>query len=423
MKCTFLDEMQGRLLGNCYFVWCKFLEMFKKIGPGVLVAAAFIGPGTITACTIAGVSFGYALLWAMLLSILATMVLQGMAARLGIITQKGLADVIKEELNSKWLKTLAIIIILGAILVGNAAYEAGNIGGATLGLEAMFGTKHLKMYPFIIGFFAFVLLWFGSYKALEKIFIVLIALMSLSFVVTAILTKPNVIAVFKGLLVPSTPAGSILNIIALVGTTIVPYNLFLHASLVNEKWKLKSDLKTARLDTLLSIGLGGVVSLCVIIAAAAIPSKEVKSVMDLVLGLEPLFGDTARYFMGTGLFAAGITSSITAPLAAAYVSNSCFGWNADLKDWRFRSVWISILLIGVFFLSFEIKPIEVIQFAQVANGVLLPAIAVLLVWMVNKKSVMGEFKNTLTQNCIGYFIVAFTLFLGLKSIFKVLGWY
>ncbi|WP_350285667.1 Nramp family divalent metal transporter [uncultured Croceitalea sp.] len=395
--------------------------MFKKIGPGVLVAAAFIGPGTITACTIAGVGFGYALLWALLFSVIATMVLQEMAARLGIITQKGLAKVIKEQLRTPLIRTIVIIVVLGAILIGNAAYEGGNIGGAVLGLEALLGTTYHKIYPFVIGAIAFLLLWLGSYKVLEKVFLVLIFLMSLSFVITALLTKPEISELLSGLFIPNLPSNSILTVIALVGTTVVPYNLFLHASLVNEKWKLKSDLKTARWDTILSIGLGGLVSMAIVVAATAIPVDSVTSVMDLVLGLEPLFGSMARYFMGLGLFAAGITSSITAPLAAAYVANSCFGWNAKLKDWRFRTVWIFVLAIGVLFLTFDIKPIEIIKFAQVANGILLPVIAILLVWIVNKTEVMGKHKNTLVQNVLGFLIVAFTLFLGGKSIIKVFG--
>lgn len=396
--------------------------MFKKIGPGVLIAAAFIGPGTIAACTIAGVKFGYALLWAMLFSILATMILQEMAARLGLVTQKGLADAIKSELTLKWVRNTIITIILGAILVGNAAYEAGNIGGATLGMEALFGESYTALYPFVIGILAFALLWLGSYKALEKVFVGLIFLMSISFIITAILTKPNLMDVAKGLFVPTIPNDGLLMVIALVGTTVVPYNLFLHASLVNEKWKSKYDLKTARWDTLLSIGLGGMVSMAIVIAAAAIPRDDVKGAMDLVLGLEPLFGDTARYFMGIGLFAAGITSSITAPLAAAYVANSCFGWNAGLKDWRFRLVWLIILIVGVLFLSLDFKPIEVIQFAQIANGILLPVIAILLVWMVNRSRVMGAYKNNMFQNILAYAIVAIALLLGIKSILKVLGW-
>ena len=395
--------------------------MFKKIGPGVLVAAAFIGPGTVTACTLAGVEFGYALLWTMLLSIFATVVLQEMSARLGIITQRGLADVIKQELRMPWLRVLVIAIILVAIVIGNAAYEAGNIGGATLGLEAIFGSIYTSIYPFIIGGLAFLLLYMGSYKALEKIFVSLVLVMSISFLLTAIITRPNIAEIAKGLFVPTMPSGSLLTVIALVGTTVVPYNLFLHASLVSEKWKSKDDLSSAKRDTLVSIALGGLVSMSIIIAATAIPGDEVAGVMDLAKGLEPLYGESAKYCMGIGLFAAGVTSAITAPLAAAYVVNSCFGWKADLKDIRFKSVWIIILGLGVFFLSFNIKPIEIIKFAQVANGILLPFIAIFLLWIVNRSSVMGKFRNTFIQNVFGVLIIALAVFLGGKSIFKVLG--
>jgi NRAMP (natural resistance-associated macrophage protein)-like metal ion transporter len=393
--------------------------MFKKIGPGVLVAAAFIGPGTVTACTLAGVGFGYALLWAMLISVIATIVLQEMSARLGIITQNGLADAIKNELKTPWIRFLMLSMVLLAIVVGNAAYEAGNIGGAALGMDALFGDEYSQYYPIIIGSLAFLLLFFGNYKALEKVFVTLVIIMSLSFLLTALITKPDILALLKGLFVPSIPDGSVLTIIALVGTTIVPYNLFLHASLVSEKWKSKEFLQTARKDTFISIALGGIVSMAIVIAASNIPGKEITNVLDLAKGLEPLYGNSATYFMGIGLFAAGVTSAITAPLAAAYVANSCFGWNAGLKDVKFRIVWIFILGLGVFFLFFGIKPIEVIRFAQVANGILLPVIAIFLVWMTNKKSVMGEYGNTRLQNMLGWGIIILAIILGAKSIFKV----
>ncbi len=395
--------------------------MFKKIGPGVLVAAAFIGPGTVTACTLAGVEFGYALLWAMLLSIIATIVLQEMSARLGIITQRGLADVIKEELKTPWVRYIVIGVILGAIVIGNAAYEAGNIGGAALGMEAIFGQSFIDYYPLFIGISAFALLYFGSYKVLEKALVSLVIVMSLSFLVTAIITKPNIVEILKGMFVPSMPENSILTVIALVGTTVVPYNLFLHASLVSEKWKSKEDLKDAKRDTFISITLGGLVSMAIIVAASTIPNKEISSVMDLAKGLEPLYGDSAKYFMGIGLLAAGVTSAITAPLAAAYVVNSCFGWKAGLKDVKFKMVWMVILGLGVFFLSFDIKPIEVIKFAQVANGILLPVIAIFLLWIVNRVSVMGAYKNTVSQNILGLVIITLAVILGAKSILKVFG--
>ena len=392
--------------------------MFKKLGPGVLVAAAFIGPGTVTACTLAGVDFGFNLLWAMLLSIIATFILQEMSARLGIVTQKGLADVIKQELHNPIIRNSVIALIFSAIIIGNASYEAGNIGGATLGMEALFGTNYSSLYPFVLGGLAFVLLHLGSYKALEKVFIVLVLIMSLSFVMTAILTKPNMWELLKGLLVPSVPKNGILTIIALVGTTVVPYNLFLHAALVSEKWKSKDDLNLAKRDTMVSIILGGLVSISIIISAAAINSLEVNNVMGMAKALEPLYGSAALYFLGIGMFAAGITSSITAPLAAAYVANSCFGWNAGLKDFKFRMIWMVILFLGV---SFGIKPIEIIKFAQITNGLLLPIIAVFLLWVVNRVGVMGKYKNTWSQNVFGLLIILLSVVLGAKSILTVIG--
>nr|WP_298998990.1 Nramp family divalent metal transporter [uncultured Allomuricauda sp.] len=395
--------------------------MLKKIGPGILVAAAFVGPGTITICTIAGVKFGFALIWALLVSIVCTIILQEMAGRIGVLTQKGLVDVIGSQLTKKWTKNLVLGIVLAAILIGNAAYEAGNIGGATLGLNAIFEMPLVfPIYPLLVGFLAFGILWFGSYKSLEKIFMGLVGMMGLCFVIAAILTKPSLIEIVKGAFVPTLPEQSVLTIVALVGTTVVPYNLFLHASLVREKWGSEKDLSLMRWDTLVSVGVGGLVSIAIIITAAAADLDNVTNAVDMAKAMEPLFGKMALYFMGLGLLLAGITSAITAPLAAAYVASSCFGWKDGMKDPKFRLIWISILFLGVFFLSFDIKPIQVIQFAQVANGVLLPIMAVLLLWMVNQKKVMGSHVNKPIQNVVGVLIVLFAIFLGVKSIFKVL---
>ena len=396
--------------------------MFKKIGPGVLVAAAFVGPGTITMCTLAGASFGYALLWALLVSVIATIVLQGMAGRIGLISQSGLVGVVREELQTPWVRNIVIAIVLGAILVGNAAYEAGNIGGATLGLEQLLPYSQVKSFlPAIMGGIIFILLWFSNYKALEKIFVALVGIMGVSFVVCAIITQPSLGEIVKGMFVPKLPENGLLTVIALVGTTVVPYNLFLHASLVKEKWKSKSDLKAVNWDTLISIGLGGLVSMAILVTAAAAPISQIDDALDMAKALEPLFGEMAFLFMSMGLLAAGITSAITAPLAAAYVAASCFGWEGGMQHKKFKAVWATVLLCGVVFLSFHIQPIEVIQFAQLANGVLLPVMAILLLWVVNKKSVMGEHRNSVVQNVFGAAIVLFSIFLGAKSIFKVIG--
>jgi manganese transport protein len=402
-------------------------NIFKNIGPGTLVAAAFIGPGTVTLCTLAGANFGFNLLWAMLLSIIATIVLQEMAARLGIISQKGLSEVIREEIKKPFLRKGITVLILAAVVVGNASYEAGNISGGILGLESVLGkhsfylgTISINLMSLLIGLIAFVLLYIGSYEFLEKALISLVLLMSVSFVATAIITKPNLFEVLNGLFVPKFPEKSILTIIGLVGTTVVPYNLFLHAALVKERWHKKEDLKFARKDTIISIILGGLVSMAIIISAAAIQTTDIANAADLAKGLAPLFGDFAKYFMALGLFAAGITSAITAPLAAAYVAKGCLGWSGGLKSKKFRCVWIAILFLGVLFSSIGIKPIEIIKFAQVANGMLLPIIAGILLWIVNKKSVLGSYVNSKTQNILGILIVCIAVFLGVKGILKVL---
>lgn len=401
-------------------------NVLNNIGPGTLIAAAFIGPGTVTVCTIAGVNYGFTLLWAMILSIVATLVLQEMAARLGLVYGKGLAETVKEQVNHPMIKIAAILLMLAAILIGNAAYEAGNISGGVLGLQTLFSEVtfnfaklEFNVLSLIIGLIAFALLFIGNYKVIERSLVALVILMSLSFVITAILTQPNSIAILKGMFIPVFPEEGWLTIIALVGTTVVPYNLFLHAALVKEKWSGISQLKAARTDLYVSIILGGLVSMAIIISAASIQSTEVTNATDLAKGLEPLYGRFSRYFLSLGLFAAGITSAITAPLAAAYVVRECFGWKIGLKDKKFRAVWILVLLLGIIFSSIGFKPIEIIKFAQVANGILLPVIACFLVWVVNRNAVMGNYKNSMLQNILGIVIILITIVLGLKSLMSV----
>ena len=401
-------------------------NIFKNIGPGTLVAAAFIGPGTVTVCTLAGVQFGFTLLWAMLLSIIATVVLQEMAARLGLVYGKGLAATVKSQINNPIIKIFSIVLILVAILIGNSAYEAGNISGGVLGLQALFSNTTISIYnielnalSIVIGLIAFALLYIGNYKIIERSLIGLVVLMSASFIITAILTQPDIVLVLKGMFTPAFPEEGWLTIIALIGTTVVPYNLFLHASLVREKWDGVADLKSARIDLYISIVLGGLVSMAIMISAAAIQSGQIDNASDLALSLEPLYGSLSKYFLSIGLFAAGITSAITAPLAAAYVVRGCFDWQVGLKNYKFRAVWIFVLILGVVFSSIGLKPIEIIKLAQVANGLLLPIIAGFLLWVVNRQDVMNNYRNTKMQNVLAVLIVLTTIGLGVKSMFKV----
>ena len=140
------------------------MKWFRDIGPGILIAAAFIGPGTVTLCTIAGASFGYSLIWAIILSTFSTIILQEMSLRIGLFTRMNLAQVLRNNIKSLFLNRFLLILIICSILIGNAAYEAGNITGASLGLSAIINNQSINYFPLIIGLVAFILLYQGDYK-------------------------------------------------------------------------------------------------------------------------------------------------------------------------------------------------------------------------------------------------------------------
>ncbi|MFN2261454.1 MAG: Nramp family divalent metal transporter [Psychroflexus sp.] len=401
-------------------------SIFKNIGPGTLVAAAFIGPGTITVCTLAGLKFGYNLLWALLFSILATMLLQEMSARLGLVLRQNLATAMRNYFQNPFLKYLLVTLVILAIVLGNSAYEAGNISGAVMGISVItgetrlhFGDFSFNYMPLILGVICFFILNLNTYKYIEKILIGLVILMSLSFVGTAIITKPDLVSIIKGLSIPDFPKDSLWTILAIIGTTIVPYNLFLHSSIVQEKWEDAKSLKFARWDTIIGVGLGGLVSICVVITAATIEQDQLNSILDLAKTLAPIYGTYAKYLLGFGFFAAGITSTITAALAAAYVLKACLGWTPDKSKLYFPWVWRLVLLLGVFFASFNLNPIRLIELAQISNAILLPFVALFLFLILSNSKIMKAFKNSKLQNVLAVIVIAFCFFLGVKSLFLV----
>ncbi|MCP4552882.1 MAG: divalent metal cation transporter [Bacteroidetes bacterium] len=410
----------------------KIAKKLKSIGPGILVTAAFIGPGTITTCTLSGAGFGYALLWGLLFSVIATIVLQEMSARLGIIGKLGLGQALRMHLQQPITKILSVILVLSAIFIGNAAYETGNILGAALGMEEitglstvyLLGLGTIKIWGPIIGLLAFFLLIFGSYKYLERALITLVLLMSISFISTMIIIGPELIPILKGIFIPRIPGGGVLMLIGLIGTTVVPYNLFLHSSIVQEKWKNRADLKFARFDLILAVLLGGMISMSIVITSAVAfygTGAKIEGASDLASQLTPLLGDWAGIFMSIGLFAAGISSAITAPLAAAYATSGILGWKIDLKSFRFKAVWMIILFIGVIFSATGINPINAIVFAQITNGILLPVIAIYLLIIMNSTKILNNHTNKLFQNVLGAIIVLIMIALGAKSILFAFG--
>ena len=402
------------------------IARLRNLGPGALVTAAFIGPGTVTACTLAGATHGYTLLWALLFATIATIVLQEMSARLGVVTGNGLGQSIAEQLaRSIWKWPLVLLVGL-ALYLGNAAYEAGNLSGAALGIAAIAGESDTVQTLAVasIALLAAALLLAGTYRTIERVLLVLVVFMALAFVATFAVVQPNLAAIARGLFTPTIPDGALLTVVALIGTTVVPYNLFLHASAASRKWRGEADLAAARADTALSIGLGGIIAMLIVSTAAAslfASGVVVESAGEMARQFEPLFGASAKYLLGMGLFAAGLTSAITAPLATGFAMSEVLGLAREEGSRAFRGIAVSVVAIGAAGALSGIKPIEIILTAQFANGLLLPIIAAFLLWVVNRRAVLGEHANGALANTLGVGVVLVAAVLGLRSILAALG--
>lgn len=394
-------------------------DRLEAIGPGALVAAAFIGPGTVTTASVTGAQFGYALIWTLVFSVLATVVLQEMSARLGLVSREGLGEALRTQFDNPLLSWASILLVVSAIGVGTAAFEAGNILGGAAGLASLTPVSAQVWGP-LLGVVAALLLWSGRYELIERVLVGLVVVMGVSFLLTAILIRPDPAAVLGGF-VPAIPEGSIFLITGLIGTTVVGYNLFLHASSVQERWAGPADLAECRTDTIVSIVLGGLITLGIMITAAAVfpVGTEIENVATMADQLEPLVGTYAKVFFSIGLFAAGFTSATTAPLAGAYATAGALGWERDLQSTRFRAIWGTIIVVGVVFSALGYSPVQAIVFAQVANGILLPVLAVFLIYVMNDRSILDEYVNTTPQNVLGGFVTLVVIGLGIRTLYTI----
>jgi len=403
-----------------------FLQRLKEVGPGAVVAAAFIGPGTVTSCFTSGASYGTTLLWAILFSTISVIIMQSMASRLGIVTQMGLGEALRTKYTNPVARVLLAILVIAAVFIGNVAYETGNISGSVLGAQAIspvLDTPTMKIVlAIIIGVITFILLFSGSYKYIEKFLTALVVIMGVLFLVCSFAVKPDWAAVFKGLFVPRVPEGqnSWMTVAALMGTTVVPYNIYLHASSSAKKWNNpEEDIQTSNLDSILAIGLGGIISLAIIVCASVLEGEFTTAGANgktMAQALTPLLGSWSTVIFGIGLFAAGFSSAITAPLAAAFASSGILGWGADMKKFRFKVIWMIVLAFGlVATCTLGASPAEIILFAQAANAFLLPITGILLLIACNDKKMMGKYKNGIVINILAIIVIGVFIFIAARN--------
>lgn len=383
-----------------------------------VVSAAFIGPGTITTAAKSGAMFGNELLWALMFSTLACVLLQEAAARLPMFSGKNLGQAIAEQVEKSKSKWLVLALVLGAIVVGAAAYEMGNLLGAAAGMQLIYNVPSYILV-LIFAALAAIILSIPSLKIISTIMGFLVVVMGIGFLVTAVLIQPSFSEIVKDAVIPRIPAGPEAGvlILGLIGTTIVPYNLFLGSGISTKD----QTIGEMRFGLTIAVLLGGLFSMAVLVVGTSVAGSF--SYEELSVALQQKIGPAGKHLLGFGLFAAGFTSTITAPMAAAITLKSLFG-NKKPEKWKtnsinFRIGWMVVLLAGVAFSVGNVKPIPAIILAQALNGFLLPFVSIFLFIAINNQRMAGkENSNPLVLNIFTILVIFATLILGLNSALK-----
>lgn len=388
-------------------------------GPGLLVTAAFIGPGTVVTASRAGTEFGCTLLWTVLFAVIGTILLQSMAARLGILTGSGLSEAIRAVLkNSPWLRPMLGLVII-AIGFGNAAYQTGNLTGAVVGVSSLLGGS-TQAWTAVLGIVTTLIIAVGRERLLQGVLVCLVVLLSIAFLYTAAVGLPSLGRVTAGLFVPRVTSQNLTLVLAMIGTTIVPYNLFLHASRSASTWRGVPEndaIRHSRWDTAVSISLGGLVTAAILLTASgAFFDQGIRwdTPDQIAAGLRPTLGVFSGHAFAIGLFCAGLTSAVTAPLATAYAVCGCLGWSADPSSKAFRAIAISVIAAGVTAaMMMHGSPVFTIVVAQVTNGMLLPIVAALMLVVIQKRTAGSPLAISPVGVYAAWTVVALVSLLGL----------
>ena len=397
-------------------------EKLGALGPGFLIVGSFIGPGTVTSSTRAGANYGFQLFWCIIFSVIAVIVVQGMAARLGIITQKDLAQNLVDDFADRpALRNILCGLVAIAIAIGGFAYMGGDLTGTALGISALTGIPTKIIAP-IWGFCILLILNFAgdAVKYLEKLLGFCVILMAVVFLVTMFIVKPDLGELFAGC-VPTIPEnGGIMTCLSLIGTTVVPYNMFLHAASAKRTWHSPEELPLCNFGTTVPMIIGGIVTGAILVTSATVMrGMSVNNAMDMAVQLEPTLGSLAQPFMAIGLVAAGISSAVCTPMGVSYVLAGLFGWKTDRSDKRYTITNAAVLVTGIIIAALGTNPLALIMTAQAVNGIVLPVVVGVTVYLTCRDSVMGKYKNGPVATVLGIAIFAISLILGVSSFLGV----
>ena len=402
----------------------RIMLLLAVIGPGIITANVDNDAGGITTYSVAGAHYGYSLLWMLALVTLALIIVQEMSARLGVVTGKGLAALIRERMGVRWTT-----VIIGVLLIANLANTVSEFAGIAASME-IFGVSKYVSVPI-----AAIAVWFlivkGSYKTVERVFLVA-SVIYLAYVISGVMSNPPWPDVLKATITPtfSFEPGYVTLFITVIGTTIAPWMQFYQQSAIADKGLKSNEMPYERIDVILGCIFTDVVAAFIIIACASTiyaHGLRIESAADAARALAPLAGPFATVLFAVGLLNASVFSAAILPLSTAYAVCEAFGWesavNRNLREAPvFFGIYTALIALGALIILLPVKSlIDAMLSSQTLNGVLLPVILIVMLRLINDKGLMGKYVNGRFFNFISWvmicLLIALTGILVITSIF------
>jgi Mn2+/Fe2+ NRAMP family transporter len=403
--------------------WKKVLIFLAVLGPGIITGSVDNDVGGITTYSVAGATYGYNMLWTLVPAFIVLIVVQEMNARMGIVTGKGLADLIRENARVKLTFVIFIALLIADLL--NTATEFAGVAGSM----QIFSVNKYVAVP-IVAFVIWVMVVKGTYKMAERIFLIFSAAL-LSYVISAVLAGPDWPSIGHAMVSPEIKGDYSWTtmVIGIIGTTIAPWMQFYMQSAVIEKKLTIKQYKYTVMDVVIGSVATIVVAFFIMIACAStlfVHGQQITDAADAAGALAPLAGNLASLIFAFGLFIAAVFSATILPVATAFYVCEAFGFEAGIdKKWKeapqFYWLYTFIILIGAGIILIPNSPlVEISLWSQRINGILLPIVLVSMMLIINKKSVMGKHTNKLFQNIIGWLTIIILVGLSLFMVFSLL---
>jgi len=389
-------------------VWKSILVFITIIGPGIITASIDNDASGITTYSVAGARYGTMILWTLIPTTLSLVVVQEMVARMGVVTGKGLSDLIREHYGIR-----ATFFMMAVLLIANFGTTVAEFAGWAASME-IFGLSKYVMVP-VGAFMIWILVIRGSYRVVESVLLVA-CLLYFGYVFSGFMAKPQWGPVFHRTLVPAVKfeAEFIMLSIAIIGTTITPWMQFYLQSSIAEKGIKKEDYKYSKLDVISGCLITNIIAFFIIVTCATtlFPNNiRINEAHEAAEALRPLAGRYASVFFGVSLANASILGAIIVPLATAYYICEALGWEAGINKTfkqapQFMWIYTALIVVSSLLVLVPDAPLVLLMvLSSVLNGVLLPFVLVFAIFLVNNRKIMGEFVNSRVHNYVSWITV------------------